>query len=109
MNTSTTQPVRTGSLARRMLIGGGIALIVISAFIISAGKGDPAWPTFWMVRPLIITPLAGAIGGLCYHLLDHFRVQGGWQRIAVNIIGVLIYIIGLWMGIVLGLDGTLWD
>jgi hypothetical protein len=109
MNTSTTQQILPGSLAKRMLIGGGIALVLISAFLITAGKGDPSWPKSWMVRPLVITPLAGAMGGLCFHLLDRFRVQGGWRRIAANILGVLIYIVGLWLGAILGLDGTYWD
>lgn len=108
-NNLTTQHIHSASLGKRMLQGGGIALVLITAFLISAGEGNPNWPKYWMIRPLIIVPLAGAMGGLCYYFLDHLRYQGGWMKVLAYILSFLVYIIGLWMGTVLGLDGTWWD
>ncbi|MGN7723704.1 hypothetical protein [Chitinophaga sp. 22620] len=104
-----TRPLHPVSLTKRMLLGAAIALVLITIFLIGAGEGDPSWPRFWMVRPLIIVPLAGAAGGACFYFLDHLRHHGGWRAVLGVVLGVIIYIIGLWLGTVLGLDGTWWD
>lgn len=97
------------SLSKRMLIGAWIGLLVISFFIISANEPPPAWGKFWMIRPLIITPLAGAMGGACnYFILRYHKLARLPKAIAI-IISAIVFIIGLWMGIVLGLDGTMWN
>jgi hypothetical protein len=96
-------------LAKRMLIGASIGLVLIAAFLFSAGEPNPAWPTFWMIKPLIMVPLAGSCGGLFYHLMDPIRNKGGWKKILINAFSVLVYIIGLWLGTVLGLNGTMWN
>ena len=97
------------SLAKRILVGTGIGLVAISYFLISSGGGDPAWGRFWMIQPLIITPFAGAMGGLCNYIIFKYREQFGVNRVFATILSVLVFIVGLWMGIVLGLNGTMWD
>ena len=95
-------------LLKPMLIGAGIALLLISTFLIIADERDPAWPKFWYIRPLLIVPAAGALGGVFYFLMGQFRIQGGWKRVLANIASLLVYVVGLWMGTVLGLVGTMW-
>lgn len=109
MQKELQQPIDWASMGKRALLGGGIALILISIFLSGVDEPNPLWPKFWYIRPLIIVPLAGAAGGVCYYFIDRLRSQGGWQKIVTGIISLLIYIIGLWLGTVLGLDGTLWD
>ncbi|TDE15633.1 potassium transporter KefB [Dyadobacter psychrotolerans] len=104
-----TNGLHPAPLNKRMLKGAGIALILITAFLLSAGESNPAWPKFWMIRPLVIVPLAGAVGGAVYYNLDCLRYQGGWKKVLANVLSLVIYIIGLWMGTILGLDGTMWD
>jgi hypothetical protein len=104
-----THSIHSASLITRLLVGGGIALILITVFLLGAPAPNPAWPKLWMLRPLIIVPLAGATGGAVYHLLDHMRAKGGWSKVLTVILALIIYLIGLWMGMVLGLDGTWWD
>ncbi|MRG45252.1 potassium transporter KefB [Chitinophaga sp. SYP-B3965] len=106
---STTSPIHSASLSKCMLIGGGIALVLITALLLTVNNPSPNWPKYWMIRPLIIVPLAGATGGACYYFLDHLRYQGGWKKVLAYILSFLVYLIGLWMGTILGLDGTLWD
>jgi len=107
-NNLTTQPTQPSALGKRMLIGGGIALLVISVFLLGVNHPNPAWGKLWMIRPLIITPLAGAMGGLFFYFMDKVLNQSGWKRVVTLILGVIGYIIALWMGTVLGLAGTLW-
>lgn len=106
---STTRPLHPVPLGKLMLIGAGIALIPITIFLLGTGEPNPAWSKFWMLRPLIVVPFAGAMGGLCYYILDFLRYQGGWKKILANVLSVVIFIFGLWIGSVLGLDGTYWD
>jgi hypothetical protein len=100
--------MHTAPLGRCMLIGAGIALILVTIFM-SGANADPAWGPYWMIRPLIVVPLAGATGGLFYYLMDRLRCQGGWKKLAANVISFIIYLFGLWMGTVLGFNGTLWN
>lgn len=98
-----------GSLAPVMLLGAGFALLAISFFVFGVDNTPPEWGRFWMIRPLIVTPLAGAIGGAVYHFLDHLRAGGKISRNVAVVLSLVIYLVGLWMGIVLGLAGTMWD
>ena len=97
------------SLIKKMVVGAAIGLTLITIFLLSVGEYNPAWPKLWMIRPLIIVPLAGAVGGAIYHYMDGLRYQGGWKKILANFLSLLVYLIGLWMGTVLGLDGRMWD
>jgi len=106
---TTMRPVNTASLIKHLLVGTAIALAVISFFVFGVDEPNPAWPALWRVRPLIITPLAGAAGGACFYFIDHLLNQNGRRKALAVILGILVFIIGLWMGIVLGLDGTMWD
>lgn len=105
---STTHPACGATLIKRMLIGGAIALGIITFFLLQVREPNQEWGKLWMIRPLIIVPLAGAVGGGFYHFINS-RSYKNWRKALTVIIGLLVYIIGLWMGIVLGLDGTLWD
>lgn len=111
MNQSTqiNHNLYPGSLLKRMLLGAGIGLALISFFLLNVKNPDPSWPEFWMLRPLIVVPAAVAGAGLCFHFLDKYRYENGWNKTLITILGILGHIIALWMGMVVGLDGTLWD
>lgn len=100
---------RSTIIAKRMLIGAAVALALISIFLYGVENTKPEWGKLWILRPLIVVPLAGAMGGLFYHMMDIIRLKGGWNTIAANLISFIVYIIAIWMGTVLGLAGTLWD
>ena len=103
------QNINMKLLRNRILIGAGIALILISVFLISAGEGDPSWPKLWFIRPLIIVPLAGAAGGAFYYFMMNLPVKSAWKKLFVILLGLIGYIVAFWLGSVLGLDGTWWD
>ena len=96
------------SIATPILIGAGIALVVISLFVFGVDQPNPEWGKYWRIRPLIVTPLAGAAGGVFYVFMDYLSSRGLNKAVAI-ILSLVVYIIGLWMGIVLGLVGTMWN
>lgn len=104
-----TAPLHTGSLTKRILQGAGIALILISAFLFPFDGAKPEWGNFWMIKPLVIVPLAGASGGVFYYWMDYLRIQGSWKKILANVLSLIGFLFVLWIGTVLGLNGTLWD
>jgi hypothetical protein len=108
-NNLTSQPIHSSSLAKRMLFGAGIALILIAIFLLLVNNPKPEWGELWMIRPLTIVPLAGAMGGLFYYSMDHLRYQGGWKMILAYILSLIVYLFVLWIGTILGLSGTLWN
>ncbi|OUJ74063.1 potassium transporter KefB [Hymenobacter crusticola] len=103
------QPLHAASLGKRALQGAAIALVLIAVFLLNAGAPDPRWPKFWMIRPLLVVPAAGAVGGIFYYFMDYLRYQGGWKKAVAILASLLVYLVGLWVGTVLGLVGTMWD
>lgn len=101
--------VKSSSMIRSAIIGASIGLVLISIFLLGVKNSDPSWPRFWQLRPLIIVPLAGAAGAVCVYLLNSFNYQSAWTKWAARIVSLIGFVIALWMGSVLGLDGTLWN
>lgn len=109
MNNATSHSDPT-ALKRRLLIGAGIATALIVFFLLNAGESKPEWGKYWRIKPLIMVPLAGAFGGGLFHYIQQFiGGQKTWTRIAAFLIGAIAFIVTLWIGTVLGLNGTHWD
>jgi hypothetical protein len=109
MNNSNLQSFNRALLIRQILIGAGIALLLITLLLFQVKVSDPAWGEYWMVRPLIVVPFAGALGGLIYYSINNWFHFAGLRKILIIILSLIIYMIVLWLGTILGLDGTLWD
>ncbi len=106
-NNPTSQPHQISWIIP-VLVGAGIAFLAISFFVFGVDAPNPAWGKFWMIRPLIITPLAGAMGGAFYAFMD-YQSSRGFNRTVAILLSLVVYAIGLWMGTVLGLAGTMWN
>lgn len=102
------QLLKPKSVFKPALIGAGIGLIFISAFLFPIGE-FPEFNKMWPLRPVIIVPLAGALAGIFFHVMTYMRQRNGWNKILVGAICVLVFVVSIWMGVVLGLEGTLWD
>jgi len=63
-NNSSGRAANQLSPTNPILIGTAIALILTSMFLFSVDHPKPEWGKLWMLKPLIIVPLAGATGGL---------------------------------------------
>lgn len=108
-NKLTTPPIHPISLSNRMAAGAAIGLILISLFLSGVKNPNPEWGEYWMIRPFMVVPFAGAMGGLCNYFILHYHKQFAVHKAIAIIVSVVVTVIGLWIGIVLGLDGTLWD
>jgi hypothetical protein len=109
-NNLTSRPIDKTSLTRRVLIGAGIGLVLITFFLSAVREPRLEWGKFWMIRPLIIVPLAGAGGGLGTYFMEYLLgYQGGWSKIIAILLSIIGFLIALWLGTVLGLAGTLWN
>src|SRR5688572_5578145 len=96
------------SVVKPMIVGAAIALFVISFFVFGVDQPHPDWGKFWMIRPLIITPLAGAMGGAFYAFME-YQISRGFNRTLAILLSIVVYLVGLWLGTVLGLAGTMWN
>ena len=92
-----------------MIIGGTIGLAIISIFVFGGDNPKPEWGANWRMRPLILTPLVAAMGGAAFYLTPFLNPKSNFIRVVLYAFSVLAFIVALWIGIVLGLDGTMWD
>ncbi len=105
-----TRPIDSTLVIRHLLIGGGFALALMTLFVSGVKNPNPAWGELWCIKPLIMATLAGAGGGLFFYFMNYvLGYQGGWSKIVAVIIGLVGFIIAIWLGSVLGLNGTLWN
>ncbi|SOC80991.1 hypothetical protein SAMN06296241_2561 [Salinimicrobium sediminis] len=107
-NEFTSQVGFDATLAKRMLIGAGIALVFIAIFLFGATP-KPEWSPYWILRPFIIVPLAGAFGGAFYHFMGIPRSRGGLVKALSILFSFIGYVVIVWLGTVLGFDGTFFD
>ena len=103
----TTKTFFTPAWRKHLLIGSCIALLIVVFFVIAAGKGNPAWGDYWVIKPLLLSPLLGAVTGLCYDVTAPLRRLDGWLGKLFLVLSILGFFIGQWLGLVLGLAGTM--
>jgi hypothetical protein len=96
-------------LTRFVLLGAMIGLAIISFFVFGFGQQNPEWPDNWRIRPLLVVPLAGAVAGLSSYFTVTFGTRLRLNKIVMWILAILVPLFALWIGIILGLDGTMWD
>ncbi|MCD6065111.1 MAG: potassium transporter KefB [Flavipsychrobacter sp.] len=104
-----TPPLFSALLARRVLLGLALGFAVISFLIFSVDYPNLDWGPYWRIRPLLVTPMAGACAGLFYHFMGYMRSHSGWISVVGWILSILGYFVALWMGTILGLLGTMWN
>lgn len=73
-------------LVSMMALGYIIALTFVGFIILSVDQPKPEWNEYWFVRPLIITPIAGAFGGACCYLINTFSIQNSFAKTLTNTI-----------------------
>lgn len=111
MTTTNKLPVQfsTAVLIKRMLIGACIGLVLMGIFLSGNYTARPEWGQYWMIRPFVIIALGGAGGAACFYFLYLlFGFEGGWKKTAAITVGVMGFIIALYLSFVLGLAGTMW-
>ncbi len=96
------------SFFKSVLVGAIIGLLIISFFVFGVDEPNPEWGKLWKIKPLIITPLAGAAGGVFFYFIDLMASRGMNRTVSV-LLGIFGFIVALWLGTVLGLNGTMWD
>lgn len=102
-------PYFTRRLPKRMLIGAGFGFVLITLFVMGVNEPAPDWPKYWKVRPIVVVTIAGAMGAAFADFLHLLRRQGGYWKLIGIVLSILGFIVILWLGSVLGLNGTLWD
>lgn len=97
------------SIVTKMLVGAVIGFIVISLFVFGVDNPNPAWGENWRLRPLVVTPLVSALATQALFLKYMIRFETKIMNDLLYLFSFVLVFIGLWLGIILGLDGTMWD
>lgn len=105
MKTVNSQSVLLKSAAGGWIIGLGL----IALFVFSVKEPDPLWGSYWRVRPLLLTPLIAGAGAVFAYFLYRRGLGSALHKAIFTILAAAAFLFSLWIGIILGLDGTLWD
>lgn len=92
-----------------VVAGWAIGFILILALVLSVNEPKPEWSQYWWVRPVLLTPFISGLAGWLFYRIPRFFQQQQWSLALAYVFVVLLFIFMLWIGIVLGLDGTLWN
>ena len=91
-------------LIKRAGQGAGLALLLVSLFLVIISKAhlEP-----WMLVSVSIVTIAGAISGASYYIqMELFRNWATWFRVLLNRLGVLVYLVVLFLSLVYALSLT---
>ena len=86
-----------------------MGLTLMALFIFTIDSPDPAWGELWEIKPLVVITFATALGGAMFYLIHLYFAFNRWNKVLALVVSLIVYIIGFWMGSILGLNGTLWD
>jgi hypothetical protein len=98
------QNIHRSALGKRVLQGAGLALTLVTAFLvfilIAADKSEFG---AWVFVPMLTVTVAGACGGILYYVMDFLRYHGGWKKAVANVLTGMVYIVALYLSLVIGL------
>jgi hypothetical protein len=94
-NELQTQPIHRASPGQRMLQDAGIALVRDPAVPVFGGGNRPGMGKTMAGKPLIIVPVAGALGGIFYYFMDHLLYRGGRREAPAYLLSRTGYIVAL--------------
>jgi len=101
---------------RRALQGAGIAFLLVLVFLTiifstgSAMNGKTFLQGLWEFFPLTTASVGGAAGGVMYYLVVQAWSPAGWKKTIAVIIGILMYLVVVWISLVAGFAATgQWD
>lgn len=92
-----------------IIAGGTIALAVIALFVFSVNTPNPEWGNYWRIKPLLLTPFIGTLGGMAMYYCTRLAAYMQINKVVGFLLSMPVYIVILWIGIILGLNGTLWN
>ena len=102
-------PLNSKALIIRLIFGGLTGLIFIAIFLYPAGEPKPEWGKYWWIKPLVMVPLAGAAGIVVNYVVTQQTYKRRWVKALFIFVSILVFLFALWIGTVLGLNGTYWD
>jgi hypothetical protein len=97
------------SLLLRMFLGWCIGLIIILIFIFDVNEPHPDWGDQWFVKPVLLTPAVTGFGILSFYLIRIVHPTTNVGRALTYLLSSLLFLVSIWLGIVIGLNGTLWN
>lgn len=90
-------------------IGALIGLVVISILLATNRHSSPTWGKWWQLKPIFVVSLTGAFAGsLIYHIHPK-KPFSKWKLFLFLILSIVGFLVSIWFGIIVGLDGTLWN
>ncbi len=101
------QLIFTRTLWKRALAGAGIGLLMVLILLTIVGAINDG---SWIFVPMLTVAISGACGGAFYHVVSVLRIEEGWKRVLAYALSAVVFLIGLWLGLVYGLSLVgLWD
>lgn len=103
------KPINLSTLIKFAIAGAFLALILISLLIFSVNTPKPEWGQHWFIRPIIVAPIIASIGGISMYLVNLGEFESKLLNLLLFLFSIVLFLFFLWIGIILGLDGTLWN
>ncbi|MDA3614427.1 LrgB family protein [Polluticaenibacter yanchengensis] len=101
--------ISAATIAKTMLTGLVTGLVIISLFVFTVNNPKPEWGNNWRMQPLLLTPLVVAFGSLVFFANRIFQPQNKTVKTLLLIGSIIAFVFSIWIGIIIGLNGTLWN
>lgn len=92
------------NLAKHTFRGAALAFGLVSLWIVSILIAGATSIGASFLVPLGMATIGGSCGGVFYSFMDYLRYQAGWKKTMANVVSVMVYVVGVYLSLVLGLS-----
>lgn len=108
MNTKTLEHIdredRANIRLLRIVLGAGSATLLLTFIFLTMG-GTNMENLRWMILPYLCVPVAGALGGLIFDMMEPMRKSGGLKGVLSIILSAVIYMLLFAAAFIVGMNG----
>ncbi|MFD2599888.1 hypothetical protein ACFSQ3_13100 [Sphingobacterium corticis] len=93
-------PIGTEYLKIKIIGGTALGILILGPFLYGNTPQNDSWGDLWFIKPLILPPLFGAVGGSLYYYSTRY-LQHTLPKWLLFPIGALLFAACLWIVTVL--------
>ncbi|HEY1025925.1 MAG TPA: hypothetical protein VGE26_12215 [Sphingobacteriaceae bacterium] len=88
----------------RIVLGAGSSTLLLTFIFLTTGRADTQ-ELRGMIMPYLCVPVAGALAGLIFDMMEPMRRSGGFNQLLSIISSVLIYVVLFAGAFIVGMNG----
>ena len=97
------------SFIKIVLLGFALGLFIASMLIHNVSFPKLSWGPNWYIKPMLVLSFVASIGSIPFYFANQYEASNHSKKILAYLGATLFLLFFIWIGIILGFDGTIWN